>query len=68
METIVLPLNKLLGYKVGDADKPGILLLPPTGVAAINFNGVTIHSGLGIYVGSKLCPLNDQQRAALLSE
>ena len=63
-----MSLNKVLECKGGNADKPGILLLAPTGVAAINFNGVTIHSGLGIYVGSKLCPLNDQQRAALLSE
>ena len=58
-------MNKVLGYKDGDADKPRILLLAPTGVAAININGTTIHSGLGINVGSKLYPLNDQQRAAL---
>ena len=56
---------QVLGYKGGDADKPRIFLLAPTGVAAININGTTIHSGLGINVGSKLYPLNDQQRAAL---
>ena len=60
-----MSLNKVLGYKDGDADKPRILLLAPTGVAAINFNGTTIHSSLGINVGSKLYPLNDEQRAAL---
>ena len=65
IKTIFLSLNKVLGYKDGDADKPRILILAPTGVAAINFNGTTIHSGLGINVGSKLYPLNDQQRAAL---
>ena len=54
-----------MGYKGGHAHKPRILLLAPTGVAAININGTTIHSGLGINVGSKLYPLNDQQRAAL---
>ena len=54
-----------MGYKGGDANKPRILLPAPTGVAAININGTTIHSGLGINVGSKLYPLNDQQRAAL---
>ena len=58
-------MNKVLGYKGGHAHKPRILLLAPTGVAAININGTTIHSGLGINVGSKLYPLNDQQRAAL---
>ena len=51
--------------KGGNADKPRILLHAPTGVAAININGTTIHSGLGINVGSKLYQLNDQQRAAL---
>ena len=58
-------MNKVLGYKCGDPDKPRILLLAPIRVAAININGTTIHSGLGINVGSKLYPLNDQQRAAL---
>ena len=57
----------MLGYKGGDADKPRVLLLAPTGVAAININGKTIHSGLGINFGSKLYQLNDQQRAALRS-
>ena len=60
-----MSLIKVLGYKGGDADKLRILLLPSTRVAAININGTTIHSGLGINVGSKLYPLNDQQRAAL---
>ena len=41
------------------------MLLAATGVAAININGTMIHSGLGINVGSKLHPLNDQQHAAL---
>ena len=64
-KTILLSLNKVQGYKGGDADKPRIFFLAPTGVAAININGATIHSGLGINVESKLYPLNDQQRAAL---
>ena len=52
-------------YKGGDPEKPRILLLAPTGVAAININGTTIHSGLGKNVGSTLYPLSDAQRAAL---
>ena len=44
------------------------MLLPPTRVAAINVNGTTIHSGLGINVGGKLYPLNDQQREALINK
>ena len=59
-ETIFLSLKKVLGYKGGDADKPRILLLAPTGIAAININGTKIHSGLGMNVGSSLYPLNDQ--------
>ena len=51
IKTIFLSLNKVLGYKGGDADKPRILLLAPTGVTEININGTTIHSGLGINVG-----------------
>ena len=65
IKTIFLSLNKVLGYKGGHAHKPRILLLAPTGVAAININGIAIHSGLGINAGSKLYPLNDQQGAAL---
>ena len=65
IKTIFVSLNNVLGYKVGDADKPRILLLAPTRVAAINIDGTTIHSDLGINVGSKLHPLNDQQHAAL---
>ena len=62
IKTIVLSLNKVLEYKSGAADKPKTLLLALTGFAAININGTTIHSSLGINVGSKLYPLNDQQR------
>ena len=65
IKAIFLSLNRVSEYKGGDAEKPKILLLAPTGVAARNINRTTIHSGLGIDVGSKLYPLNDQQRAAL---
>ena len=65
IKAIFLSLYKALGYKGGDVDKPRLLLLAPTGVAAINITGTTIHSGLGSNAGNKLYPLNDQQRAAL---
>ena len=45
--------------------KSRILLLVPTGVAAINIDGATIHIALGITVGSKLYPLNDRQQGIL---
>ena len=60
-----MSLSKVLIYKGGELEKPRILLLAPTGVAAININGTTIHSGLGINVGGKLYPLSEQHRAAL---
>ena len=35
--------------------------MAPTGVAAINIDGTTIHTALEITVGNKLYPLNDLQ-------
>ena len=35
-------------------DKPRVLILAPTGVAEININGKTVHSGLGIGIGKGL--------------
>ena len=52
-------------YKGGHPEKPRILLLAPTGVAAINIDGTTIHTALGITVGNKLYPLNDRQQRIL---
>ena len=39
----IMLLSKGLIYKGGELEKPRILLLAPTGVAAININGTTIH-------------------------
>ena len=64
-KTIYMSLGKVLIYKGGELEKPRISLLAPTGVAAININDTTIHSGLGINVGGKLHPLNEQHCAAL---
>ena len=52
-----MSLHKVLGYKGGDLGKPRICFLL-LGLPAININGTTIHSGLGINVGGKLYPLN----------
>ena len=51
-------------YKSGDPEKPRILLLTPTGVAAVYING-TIHCGLKINIGGKVFLLNEHQRAIL---
>ena len=56
-------LNKLLSYK-GDNSKAKVMLLAPTGVAAININGTTIHTGLGIPC-TNFHQLSDRQRTNL---
>ena len=48
LRTVYQSVTKLLLYRSGDLDKPGVLVLAPTGVAVINTNGTTIHSGLNI--------------------
>ena len=52
-------------HKSSNLKKARILLILPTDVAAVNLHGKTIHSGLGIDVGSKTFPLNDLQCAIL---
>ena len=50
------------------SEKPKLLLLAPTGVAAINIEGITIHSGLGIPIGhhgENVPRLSDKMRSKL---
>ena len=65
IKTINLSLRKILIYKGENREKSRILLLIPTGVAAINIDGTTVHTHLGINVGGKMSPLKDRQKAAL---
>ena len=51
IKTIFMSISKLLSFKGGDPEKPRILILAPTGVAAINIDGTTIHTALRINVG-----------------
>ena len=44
------------------------LLLAPTGVAAVNIDGTTIHSGLGINCKGQFYPLNGKQKASLQNQ
>ena len=50
-KTVYQALTKTLSYRAGEPDKPRVLVLAPTGVAAVNVSGNTLHSGLGIPVG-----------------
>ena len=59
IKAIYMSPKKVKMYKGVDPEKPRILLLAPTGVAAVHINGTTIHAGLEINVGGKMFPLND---------
>ena len=52
-------------YPRSNPDKPYVLLMAPNGVAAVNIDGNTIHTGLGINCKGHVFPLNDQQKASL---
>ena len=64
MKTICMFLTKTFNLYSGSPDKPKVLILAPTGVAAININGTTINSGLNIppYVNRYTLPrLSDSE-------
>ena len=68
MKTICMFLTKTFNLYSGSPDKPKVLILAPTGVAAININGTTINSGLSIppYVNGYTLPrLSDSERGRL---
>ena len=57
--------SKVFLYRSGDPTKPRVLLLAPTGVAAININSNTIHPRLHLPFLGKLFPFNDANNAKL---
>ena len=69
IKTLYQTLTKLFCYCNGDPNKPKVLLLAPTGVAAVNIEGTTIHTSLGIPIGnySRKClpKLNDKMKSSL---
>ena len=68
MKTICMFLTKTFNLYSGSPDKPKVLILAPTGVAAINIDGTTINSGLSIppYVNGYTLPrLSDSERGRL---
>ncbi|XP_057297639.1 uncharacterized protein LOC130628671 [Hydractinia symbiolongicarpus] len=61
-------ITRTISYRGKDPEKPRVLLLAPTGIAAININGNTIHSGLKIPInvfGKTVPRLTDQKRSTL---
>ena len=68
IRTIHAFVSKTLSYRSACTEKTKVLLLAPTGVAAININGNTIHSGLGIpdeCQGLVVPKLSDKKRCTL---
>ena len=68
IKTIYHALTKVFSYRAMTLDKPKVLLAAPTGIAAVNIDGTTIHTSLGIPVGrygKNLPRLNDKKRSAL---
>ena len=64
LKIIYVAITKLLMHKGGNPENARIIVLAPTGIAAVNISGTTVRSGLGISVGSKMFLLNDRQRAS----
>ena len=60
IKTIYHSMTKLFLYPSGNPDKVRVLLLAPTGVAAVNIDGTTIHPGLNIPCHGKMFPLSDK--------
>ena len=68
IKTIYASLTKTLNFHSINLNKPKVLLLAPTGVAAVNISGNTIHSALGIPVdcrGLQISKLSDKKRCSL---
>ena len=62
------PLTKAFSCRNSSLDKPKVLLLAPTGVAAVNIDETKIHSALHIpvgYFGTNLPGLNDKMKSSL---
>ena len=68
MKVLYQSLTKILSYGNVSLDKSKALLMAPTGVAAINIDGATIHTALNIPIsqfGKKLSPLSEKMRLSL---
>ena len=69
LTTLKFYLQKALSYGSKNAEKERLLVLAPTGVAAVNVDGSTIHSTRGIRPdcsnGKTVARLSDKKRSAM---
>ena len=65
VKTIYHSLTKTFSYRANSLDKPKVLLIAPTGVAAININGTTMHTALGLPLGKKYTQLSHKKLSNL---
>ena len=68
MKVIYQSLTKTLSYGDVVIEKPKVLVMAPTGDAAIQVDGTTVHTALGIPEGNfeiKLPPLHDKMKCSL---
>ena len=68
IKTLYHSVRKLLCYNGQDLDKERVLLLAPTGIAAINIGGTTIHSAFQIPIkfhSRNIPKLSDNKRSVL---
>ena len=65
IKTIYHSLSKLFLCESGSPVKPRVFALARIGVAAIDINGITKHSGLNIPCSGKLMSLSDKNHAEL---
>ena len=67
IKTIYHTTIKAFRHGITNSEKPTVLLMAPTGAAAININGTTIHTALAIPKdsGQNLPPMSDQKRTQI---
>ena len=63
IKTFYQSVTKLLQYLCSSPEKPGVLILAPTGVASINATGTTVHSALDLTRCGKFFPLKSNALA-----
>lgn len=68
IETIYHTVTKTFRHAPMNPELPTVLLMAPTGVAAINIDGTTINTALAIPVltGDNVPPMSDQKRTEMI--